>query len=233
MTTYTTPGAAVPPRQQRRDVGNSRAWAATGLAAGVTGFASIVASLQIDAAYLPETIGKPKEVVKALADQTTWILINHTFTIVTALLLLVFAAGLKRRLEAQAPVGSLLPAVASSGLGLVSVAGLLGSGLTTEFVFGIHAPEGELVPESADFYAHWVATISWLWVGAGVAGVAIAAAALRHSAAPRWIGWVGAILGGLTLVLGVSPVQYMAGFTGPIWLLVTALGFVLADRPRA
>ncbi|GAA3393508.1 hypothetical protein GCM10020369_59310 [Cryptosporangium minutisporangium] len=205
----------------------------TGLVAGVTGLAAIVLSLEIDAAYRPETIGKPEKVVEALADQTPIILATHTLGLLTTVLLVVFGAGLKRRLEAQAPVGSLLPAVAASGLGLVSVALLLGTGLTTEFVFGVHAPKGELVPESADFYAHWIATIPWLWMGAGLAGVAVAVAALRHSAAPRWIGWVGAVLGGLTLLVGISPVQYMAGFTGPIWLLVTALGFLLADRRRA
>jgi hypothetical protein len=55
-------------------------------------------------------------------------------------------------------------------------------------------------------------------------------AALRHGAAPRWIGWVSAVLGGLTLIAGVSPLQYMAGFTGPLWLLVVALGFTLGGR---
>ena len=223
-TTYT----ATPTREQNKSA--TRTWAAIGVAAGVTGVASIQTSLTIDAGYAPDTIGDPEKVVERLADQTVAILVTHTLTIVTALLLVVFAAGLKRRLEAQAPVGSLLPSVAASGLGLVSVAGLLGSGLTTEFVFGANAPKGELVAESGDFYAHWIATIPWLWVGAGLAGVAVAAAALKHSAAPRWIGWVGVVLGGLTLVAGVSPLQYMAGFTGPVWLLVTALGFLFADR---
>ena len=229
MSTYTSATTAVPPQEQH---GSGRIWAATGVLAGATGIASILISLEIDAGYRPETVGKPAKVVEALADQTPYILATHTATILTALLLVVFAAGLKRRLEAQAPVGSLLPAVAASGLGLVSVAGLLGSGLTTEFVFGVNAPTGARVPESADFYAHWIATIPWLWVGAGVTGVAIAAAALRHSAAPRWIGWVGLVLGGLTLLAGASPLQYASGFVGPVWLLITALGFLFADRRR-
>jgi hypothetical protein len=41
---------------------------------------------------------------------------------------------------------------------------------------------------------------------------------------------VSAVLGGLTLIAGVSPLQYMAGFTGPLWLLVVALGFTLGGR---
>ena len=55
------------------------------------------------------------------------------------------------------------------------------------------------------------------------AGVTVAVAALRHGATSRWIGWVGAVLGGVTLLLGISPLQYMAGMTGPLWLLVTAV----------
>ena len=35
---------------------------------------------------------------------------------------------------------------------------------------------------------HWIGTIPWLWLGAGVTGVAVAVAALRHGAAPRWLG---------------------------------------------
>ena len=145
-------------------------------------------------------------------------------------LLVVFAAGLRRRLADQRPSRSLLPDVAAAGLGLVAVAGLMGSGLTTEFVFGVSDPEAGLVPEAAVVFGHWVGTIPWLWVGAGLAGTCVAVAALRHGAASRWLGWVGAILGGLTLLLGISPLQYMAGMTGPIWLLVTALGPALGDR---
>ena len=46
----------------------------------------------------------------------------------------------------------------------------------------------------------------------------------------RWLGWVGAVLGGLTLLVGISPLQYMAGFTGPILILVMGLGFAFGDR---
>ena len=205
----------------------SRRWAWAGVAAGLVGVVGIAASMQIDAVYAATDA---EAVVDRLATQVPAILVFHTATMLGVVLLVIFAAGLRRRLADQLPSRSLLPDVAAAGLGLVAVAGLLGSGLTTEFVFAVSDPEAGLVPEAAVVFGHWVGTIPWLWVGAGLAGICVAVAALRHGAASRWLGWVGAVLGGLTLVLGISPLQYMAGMTGPIWLLVTALGLALGDR---
>jgi|GEM_PF-555279 len=205
-----------------------RGWALAGIAAGAAGIVGIQASMAVGANWA-ETAGDADAIVADLAGRTTTLVLFHTATVLSAVLVVVFAAGLHRRLAQQAPAASVLPAVASGGLLLVAVAGLLGSGLDTQFVFGLSDPD-VLVPESGAFFSDWVATIPWLWVGAGLSGVAVAVAALRHAAAPRWLGWVGAVLGGLTLLLGVSPLQYMAGFTGPLWLLVTAVGFAVGDR---
>jgi hypothetical protein len=47
---------------------------------------------------------------------------------------------------------------------------------------------------------------------------------------PRWLGVVGLVLGGLTVLLGVSPLEYMSGVTGVLWMLLTAVGFMAGDR---
>ncbi|MCB7135569.1 hypothetical protein [Cellulosimicrobium marinum] len=223
----TSPLVGAPAARRARE-GSSRAWAWTGAAAGVLGLVSVQSSMAFGANW-EETAGDADAIVADMAGRLGSQIVFHTATIACALLVLVFAAGLRRRLDAQAPTGSLLPTVAGWGLVLVSVAGLLGSGLDTQFLFAFSEPE-LLVPESGAFYVDWVATIPWLWVGAGVTGVALGVAALRHAAAPRWIGVVGVVLGGLTLLTGISPLQYMAGFVGPVWLVVTALGFALGDR---
>lgn len=222
-------------RNERRGLdhgapGRSRAWAFAGVAAGLAGLAGIQASLSVDAVYREGARGDAEAITGLLADQRVNILVFHVLTMVAVVLLPVFAAGLRRRLAAQAPAGSLLPDVTFAGFLLTSVAGLMGTGLDTEFLFALGDTEGGLVQESSAFFGHWIGTIPWLWVGAGLAGVALAVAALRHGAAPRWIGWVAAVLGGLTLLLGISPLQYMAGFTGPLFLLVAALGFAFGDR---
>lgn len=205
-----------------------RAWAFTGVAAGLLGITSIQASAGLSPNW-EQNAGDADAIVADLAGRVPTLLLFHTATTLGMIAVLVFAAGLVRRLKVQAPADSLLPTLAGWGLVLVSVAGLLGSGLDTQFVFALAEPE-HLVTSSAAFYADWVATVPWLWVGAGVSAMAVAVAALRHAAAPRWIGFVSLVLGALTLLLGLSPLQYMAGMVGPLWLTVVALGFAFGDR---
>jgi len=207
-----------------------RAWSFAGIAAGVAGVVGIQASLAIDAVYNDRYAGDADRITDRLGDFVPELLVLHLGMVLSALLLLVFAAGLRRRLKAHAPVGSLLPDVAAGGLMLTSVAALLGAGFTTEIVFGLENDDVRLDPEFAAVVGHWIGTVPWLWVGAGAAGVAVAAAALRHAAAPRWIGWVAAVLGGITMLFGISPLQYMAGFTGPVLVLLLGVGFAFGDR---
>lgn len=227
MTSHTVDTTTVRTTRPARS-STSRAWAWTGVAAGALGIASIQSSLAASVDW-EATAGDAGAIVADAAGKQGAFLAFHVTTTLCLLLLPVFALGLARRLDQQAPVGSLLGKLAAWGLGLVSAALLLGSGLDTQFLFGLSDPS-MLVPESGAFYTDWVATIPWLWLGAGLSGLALAVAALRHAAAPRWIGVVSLVLGGLTTLAGVSPLQYMAGFTGPLWLLVVALGFALGDR---
>lgn len=231
--TTSDPAAAAEPGARRTSP--RRGWAWTGAAAGLAGVVGIQASLAVDAAYDLDYAGDAARMTERLGDTVPQLLTLHFAMMAAGLLLLVFAAGLRRRLQMQAPAGSILADVAAAGLWLTSVTTILGVGFTTETVFGVTAGEDmpELDKEFGSVVSHWIGTIPWLWVGAGVTGVALAIAALRHASAPRWIGWASAVLGGITLLLGVSPLQYMAGFTGPVLLLVIGLGFALGDRvPR-
>ncbi|WP_106397978.1 hypothetical protein [Actinocorallia populi] len=207
-------------------------WAWAGAAAGLAGVVAVQVSGGITAAYDEESAGDVSAVDQALLAQADSLLALHTALMAATVLLPVFAAGLWRRLRPAVPGDSLLPAVAAMGLVLTAVATLLGSGLNTELYFGLISPRGDLAPEFALIGAHWVGTIPWLWVGAGITGVAVAAASLRYRAVPLWLGWTSALIGGLTLVAGISPLQYTAGYTGPVWVLIAGIGFALS-RPAA
>ena len=211
---------------------SGRTWAFAGAAAGLAGLVGVQASTMVDAAYNDDYAGDAGRMADRLGDLVPQILTVHFAMVLATVLLVVFAAGLRRRLQVQAPAGSLLPEVAASGLLLTAVVALIGSGFTTEIVFGVtdDSNKAALDPEFAAVVAHWIGTIPWLWLGSGLTGVAVAIAALRHAAAPRWIGWIAAVLGGITLLFGMSPLQYMAGFTGPVLVLLLGIGFAFGDR---
>jgi hypothetical protein len=200
-----------------------------GTAAGLLGAVGVVASGMVDAVYHPDTSGDPEAITARLADQVPEILVFHTATMLSCVLLVVFAAGLHRQLLRRTGPDSLVPGVAAAGLGLVAVAQLLGAGLTTEFAFALGEDPGLVVPETAVLFNHWIGTIPWLWGGAGLAGLAVARAA-RQGAYARWLGITSLVLGGITALFLVSPLQYMAGMTGPVWLVVVSLGLLRTAR---
>lgn len=203
-------------------------WALAGLLAGLTGIGSIASSLQVDAVYDPDLGGDAEAISERLGELVPQMLAFHLFTMVSAVLMVVFAAGLFRRLRATTGTDSALPLIAFSGVLITSVVMILGAGLNTEFIFA--AGDTDLVlAESATFYNHWIGTVPWCWGLLGLSGLTLFGAS-RAGGVPRWIGLVGLVGGGLTLLLGISPLQYMAGMTGPIGLVVIALGFLAGDK---
>ncbi len=207
----------------------SRLWVLSGLGAGLLGLGTIVTSSMVDVVYREEFQGTTAGVADALHEKAGVMFAFHSITTLGALLMVVFAAGLHRRLR-RAAGDSLAPMVAFGGLLGTAVVSVLGAGLDTEIMVPLATQGADLVPDStASAYNTWIGTIPWCWVLAGLAGLAVYAAA-RLGGVPRWIGRVGLVLGGLTALLGVSPLEYMAGATGALWLVVTSLGFLLGDR---
>jgi hypothetical protein len=206
-----------------------RGWVLAGLGAGVLGIVGAVASGMVDAVYDPDVPDDPSRVVDRLSEQVPQILVFHTATMLSCVLLVLFAVGLHRQLRGRTAPDSLVPGVAVAGLGLVAVAQLLGAGLTTEFAFALAEDPDLVLPASAAFFNHWIGTIPWLWGGAGLTGLALFRAARQGAYAP-WLGWASLVLGGLSALFLVSPLQYMAGMTGPVWLVVASLGLLRTAR---
>lgn len=200
----------------------SRLWALSGLGAGLLGAATIVTSSMVDVVYRKEFAGTTQGVAKALKDQTGAMFAFHTITTLGAILMVLFAAGLFRRLRHGAG-DSIAPTVAFAGLLGTAVVSVIGAGLDTEVMTALSS--GEVPDSTASFYNNWIGTIPWVWVLAGLAGLAVYATS-RLGASPRWIGRVGLILGGLATLLGVSPLEYMAGPVAALWLIITSIGFL-------
>ncbi len=207
----------------------SRLWAVAGIGAAVLGAGTIVTSSAAGFVYEDRfSHGSVDGVAEALHDKAGLLFAFHSITALGALLMIVFGAGLFRRLRATG-TDSLAPVVAVVGLAGTAVVSVLGSGLDTEFMMAATQDDVTVDDGSAAVYGHWIGTIPWLWTLVGLAGLAVYVAG-RAGAVPRWLGVVGLVLGGLTVVLGVSPLEYMSGMTGVLWLLVTAVGFTVGDR---
>ncbi|GAA5153957.1 hypothetical protein GCM10023340_36710 [Nocardioides marinquilinus] len=205
-----------------------RGWAVAGVAAALSAVAGTVCSFSILSVYDDDLAGDAEAIAADLGDKVVFMVGFHVFQTLAAVLMAVFALGLFRRLRAALPADSLLPALAAFGLLGTSVVVVLGAGLDTEFAFAA-ADEGTVVPEALVVYNHWIGTIPAVWVLTGLTGLALFGAA-RQGALARWVGLVGLVLGGLSLVTGVSPLQYMAGLTGTLMLLVVAAALALGDR---
>ena len=208
---------------------SSRLWALSGLGAGLLGVATIVTSSMVDVVYRDEFKGTTDGVAKALEDKTGVLFAFHSITTLGAILMVVFAAGLFRRLRRGAG-DSIAPTVAFAGLLGTAVVSVLGAGLDTEIMMALATGDQNTVPDStASLYNNWIGTIPWAWVLAGLAGVAVYATS-RLSVVPRWIGRVGLVMGGLAMLLGISPLEYMAGPVAALWLIVTSVGFLAGDK---
>lgn len=219
------PGRTAGPRTPRRP---SRAWALAGIGAAVAGMATVVTSTMVDVVYRDAFASDTDGLAAELAGKAPVMFAFHSVTVLGAVLVVVFAAGLLRRLRSGLP-DSIAPVVAFTGLAGTAVVSVLGAGLDTEFMVPLTQDADAVDDASAAMYNHWIGTIPWLWLLAGLAGLALFSAS-RQGVVPRWIGLVGLVLGGLTVVLGISPLEYLSGATGSLWLLVTSIGFVLGDR---
>lgn len=211
--------------------GRAARWPLAGLGAASCGIGMVVSSGGFGAADDDRVLADADRLGRVLADQRHLLLPFLACTTIGALLMVAFAAGLRRHLATQEPASSTLPDVAAGGLGLVAATLLVGGGISTELWWGL----GDLSladPDALQSMYHLVATMAWLWAGAGLTALVVAWAALRHGSAARWIGWVSAVLGGLTLVVSVLPIQYMSAMVGIVWLSIVSIGFALAGRRR-
>src|SRR3954465_4117413 len=106
-----------------------RWWALAGVGAALAGAATVVATSMAGTVYESRFAGDTTGLADAMADDASTMLVFHGVTGVGALLMLVFAAGLHRRLTAALGGDATLPLVAFAGLLGTAVVSILGSGL--------------------------------------------------------------------------------------------------------
>ncbi len=199
-----------------------RWWARAGILAGLGGIAMFVLTGAISGDT--DLLEDNARLAEWMGDRAWVIWVFQALTSATALAVVAFAAGLRRRLDAQSPVGSLVPTLASTGLGLVAALLLVGGGISTELFFHLlHVSESD--PDTIGAAATIFNTMAWVWAGAGLAAGAVAYAAFKYGSFSRWIGWVSAVCAGLVALVQIVPLQYMALAPGALWFLALGTGF--------
>jgi len=205
-----------------------RLWAVAGLLGGLSAVGAFVSAGMVGSVYNNDFKGDTGKIADDLADFGPQMIAFHAFATVAALLIAVFGLGLYRRLRAAMPGDSLAPAAAAFGFLGTAVVLVLGSGLDTEFAFAV--TQDDIVSDEAlVIYNHWIGTIPGCWVLTGITGLALFQAA-RAGAVARWIGITGLVLGGLSLLTSIAPLQYMSAATGALMLLLVAAGFTFGDK---
>ncbi len=205
-----------------------RAWAISGALAGVGGFATTILSASAGAAYVDGEAQDADRILASLNDHVPALISFHVVATLTVLALVPFGLGLHRRLRAGLGRDSLVPGTAAFGILGTALVVLMGTALNTEFIFGV-AGDALAVPEAATVFNHWIATVPWVWGLTGLTGWALFLA-WRAGAVRAWLGIAAAVLGTLSLLLTVAPLQYMAGWTGSVMVVLVGLGFAFGDR---
>ena len=201
----------------------SRTGFAAGALAAVAAGVGVFASSSFGSGATDAEFADNDRFAAVLAGDKSMVAVFQAAMTVAALALVVFAAAIRRHLAAQQPAGSLAPTIASGGLALTAALCLVGAGIGTELFWGLRDLD-QADPDSLASMYHLVATMSWVWAGAGLAAGALAYAALKHGAVARWIGWVSAVAAVLIVGISLAPLQYLSAFVGVIWLLTVSVG---------
>jgi hypothetical protein len=169
------------------------------------------------------------KLVDILVDKTTNLYFATGVSWLGIACLVVFLAGLYRRLKASEPADGLIPTVVLGG-GLMTTAGLfVGYGFAA--LAGGSAYEQRAATTVAALYAIMDSFAYLMWTGLGVVTAGVAVASIRRGSLPRWLGWMSAIF---TLIfVGLAFLPFISWFPALVWLLVVSIGLLVSERHTA
>jgi len=219
------------PTPQRFDVAERprrpRGWAYAGLLGGIGSFLfflgpGMMLSTSTDA------LADNADVLAEVEGKAGWVWAFQTTGVALAVLLAIFAVGLRRRLAGQEPAGSLVPDLASLGLILMSIMTLVGTGISTEMFHALRNAD-EVDPDTIATHLAIYNTMAWVWAGGMLTTGAIAVAGFRHGSVSRRLGRFAAVMTGLVVLTQVLPFQYLAVLPMSIFLIVCGVSMVRTE----
>jgi hypothetical protein len=204
-----------------------RGWAYAGLIGGIGSFLFFLGPatrLSVSAdSYADNT-----DVLAELDGKAGWVWAFQTAGVGLAILLVIFALGLRRRLAGQEPAGSLVPDLAGLGLILMAIMTLVGTGISTEMFHALRNAD-DVDPDTISAQLAIYNTMAWVWAGGLLTTGAMAVAGLRHGSVSRRFGRFALVITVLTALTQVLPFQYLAVLPMAIFLIVCGVSMIRTE----
>jgi len=207
-----------------------RGWARAGLLSGI---GALIFFIVPGSMLSPSTdsLADNVDVLAELEGKAGWVWAFQTSGVALAVLLVIFAVGLRRRLAGQEPAGSLVPDLAALGLVLMSVMTLVGTGISTEMFHALRHTD-EVDPDTVAAQLAIYNTMAWVWAGGMLTTGAIAVAG-RHGSVSRRLGRFAAVMTGLVVLTQILPFQYLAVLPMAIFLIVCGISMLRTEAAEA
>ncbi|HEU5109357.1 MAG TPA: DUF4386 family protein [Micromonosporaceae bacterium] len=196
--------------------------------APLTGVAFIVVVIVgfLVAGEPPDADSPPREIIDHYVDNKDSVMIGALLSVIAAALLVFFGAVLRSALRAGEGPGGVLSAVAFAGTIIMAT----GAAIDAMISFALADRADDVAPVGVQaLQALWDNDFFPVVLGAALlllgAGLSIA----RHAVLPRWLGWVGVLIG----ILALTPIGFVAFPLGGLWVLIVSVMLTLRWRGAA
>ena len=204
-----------------------RGWAYAGLLGGIGSFLFFLGPGSM-LSPSRDSYSDNAKVLAELEGKAGWVWAFQTMGVALALLLVIFAVGLRRRLAGQEPAGSLVPDLAGLDLVLMAIMTLVGTGISTEMFHALRHTD-EVDPDTISAHLAIYNTMAWVWAGGLLTTDAMAVAGLRHGSVSRRFGRFAVVMTVLTALTQVLPFQYLAVLPMSIFLIVCGISMARTE----
>jgi hypothetical protein len=171
----------------------------------------------------PDADQPAQEIVDHYVDNKDSVQAGVFLSAVAAAVFLFFAGYLRKVLRAAEGETGTLPAVALAGATVMAT----GAGIDAMISFTLAETADNIEPSAVQaLQALWDNDFIPFIIGAGVFLLASGISIVRHGALPRLLGWIGIVLGVLTL----TPIGFVGFLGGAAWVLVASVIMTLQAR---